>query len=128
MHVTWEPSHDGAASGPIPRAPSGPSHDGAASGPIPRAPSGPCGEAAVLGLEGERITLSSTVPRAPGGKLVGGLESGSRLEVKVASCRKQGVVFTIEGRLIDATRALRAEIAALLPPGSGGPGPLRSSS
>jgi hypothetical protein len=103
LHVTWERSHEGA-------------------------PPGPSGEAMVLGLDGERITLSSTIPRAPGGKLAGALESGSRLQVKVASCRKQGAVFTIEGRLLDATRALRAEIAALLPPGSGAPGPLRSSS
>ena len=68
----------------------------------------------MLGLDGERITLSSTIPRAPGGPLDGALESGSRLSIKVASCRKQGAAFTIEGRLVNATRALRAEIAALL--------------
>src|SRR5262249_8464612 len=37
-------SHDGAASGPIPQAPSASSHDGAASGPIPQAPSAPIPE------------------------------------------------------------------------------------
>jgi len=88
----------------------------------------PRGEATVLALEGERITLSSTIPRAPGAQLAGALASGSAIRVKVASCRRRGEVFTIEGRLIDATRALRAEIAALLPPGSGDPGTLPSSS
>ena len=94
MHVTWEPF---LRRGPL---------------------AGPLGEAAVLGLDGDRITLSSTIPRAPGAPLQGTLASGSALRVKVASCKRHGASFTIEGRLIDATRALRAEIAALLPPGA----------
>jgi len=78
------------------------------------------GQADVIGLDGDRITLSSTIPRAPGGPLAGALAGGAELKVKVASCRREGDAFTIEGRLIDATRALRAEIAALVPAESGG--------
>jgi PAS domain S-box-containing protein len=50
-----EPGHDGAASGPKPRAPAELGHDGAASGPKPRAP-------AELGHDG---AASGPKPRAP---------------------------------------------------------------
>lgn len=74
------------------------------------------GEATVLTLAGDRITLSSTIPSAPGSRLDGELAAGGALRVKVASCRKgQGpdACFTIEGRLIDTTREVRAAISAL---------------
>lgn len=78
------------------------------------------GEANVLALSGEKITISSSISRAPGGPLRGALASGSPIHIKVASCKRDGsdpsAWFTIEGRLIDATRAHRAEIAALLAP------------
>lgn len=75
------------------------------------------GGAEVLVLTGDRITLSSTVPSAPGSRLDGVLAAGGALRVKVASCRKgdgPDARFTIEGRLIDTTREVRAAIAALL--------------
>lgn len=74
------------------------------------------GEAAVLAVTGDRITLSSTLPSAPGSRLDGVLAGGGALRVKVASCRKsQGpdAYFTIEGRLIDTTREVRAALSAL---------------
>jgi hypothetical protein len=72
------------------------------------------GQADVEAVRADRITLSSTIPSAPGSRLLGLLASGSALKVKVASCRKQDRSFTIEGRLIDTTRAVRVEIEALL--------------
>ncbi len=74
------------------------------------------GQGRVLALSGDRITLRSTIPSAPGSRLEGALASGSAVRVKVASCKKHEEGFTIEGRLIDATRAVRAEIDALLEP------------
>jgi hypothetical protein len=74
------------------------------------------GGAFVLSLTGDRITLSSSIPSAPGSRLDGVLANGGALRVKVASCRKSedpAPSFTIEGRLIDTTREVRAAIAAL---------------
>lgn len=81
------------------------------------------GKARITTLEGEMVTLRSTKPGAPGSRPVGVLPSGAELRVKVHRCRRcdegDGMVFTIDGRLIDATRAHRAEIVELLAP----PGP-----
>lgn len=77
------------------------------------------GTAKVLSLAADRITLLSTLPSAPGSRLDGALASGGALRIKVASCRKHAEGFTIEGRLIDTTRAVRAEIDALLAPPPG---------
>jgi len=78
------------------------------------------GQARVEALEGDRITVWSTIPSAPGSRLDGALGSGGALRIKVASCRKHGEGFTIAGRLIDTTRAVRAELDALLAPPPGG--------
>jgi hypothetical protein len=77
------------------------------------------GTATVLSLAGDRITVLSTIPSAPGSRLDGALASGGALRIKVASCRKHAEGFTIEGRLIDTIRAVRVEIDAWLslPPG-----------
>jgi hypothetical protein len=74
------------------------------------------GGAFVLALTKDKITLSSTIPSAPGSRLDGVLSSGGALRVKVASCRRSdgsAPSFTIEGRLIDTTREVRAAISAL---------------
>jgi len=80
--------------------------------------SGPAGgEAEVTVLDGERITLRSTTPHAPGSRPEGALEGAGSVRVKVARCRRDEDRFVVEGRLIDATRALRAEIEARLQAG-----------
>jgi hypothetical protein len=74
------------------------------------------GGAFVLSIAGDRITLCSTIPSAPGSRLDGVLAAGGALRVKVASCRRRqspAPSFTIEGRLIDTSRDTRAAIAAL---------------
>jgi hypothetical protein len=77
------------------------------------------GEAEVTLLDGDRITLLSTVPHAPGARREGALASGAALRIKVARCRRQDDRFSIEGRLLDATRETRAEIQRLLDPRAG---------
>ncbi len=79
------------------------------------------GEADLIGLDGDRVQLRSSVSAAPGTPLEGALISGSgkRFRVKVARCRRDesAGVFIIEGRVMDATRDLRAELAGLVGPG-----------
>ena len=76
------------------------------------------GEADVVALEGERITLRSTVSSPPGSPLAGRLREGANagvpLRVKVHGCRREGDLFRIEGRVIDLSRELRAVLAGLL--------------
>lgn len=76
------------------------------------------GEATVTALDGDRITVLSTTPSAPGSRPEGALASGTAVRIKVARCRRQEDRFLIEGRLLDATRENRTEIQRLLdPPG-----------
>jgi hypothetical protein len=74
------------------------------------------GEARIVSIEGERVRLSSTTPAAPGTPLEGALDDGTRVKVKVARCRRDEAGFTIEGRLVDASREVRATLAALASP------------
>ena len=74
------------------------------------------GEGRVLKAEDDRVEVASTIPSAPGSRLFGSLASGTAVRVKVARCRRQAEVFVIEGRLLDATRDARTEIAALAAP------------
>lgn len=78
------------------------------------------GDGRVVSAEADRIELASTIPSAPGSRLEGSLASGTPIRVKVARCRRQAdaesgseSMFLIEGRLLDATRDARAEIADL---------------
>ena len=77
------------------------------------------GEAQVSSLDGDRITVLSTTPSAPGSRPEGALASGAAVRVKVARCRRTEDRFLIEGRLLDATRETRAEIQHLLDPPAG---------
>ncbi len=77
------------------------------------------GEADVRSLDGDRITLLSTTPSAPGSRPEGALASGAGVRVKVARCRRAEERFLIEGRLLDATRETRSEIQHLLDPPAG---------
>jgi hypothetical protein len=78
------------------------------------------GEADVTSLDGDRIALSSTTASAPGSRPEGELSAGGAVRVKVARCRREGDRFLIEGRLLDATRDVRAAIARLCAGPGGG--------
>jgi hypothetical protein len=72
------------------------------------------GEGIVVRAEKDLVELRSTIASAPGSRLLGALESGTAVRVKVARCRRmEEGGFTIEGRLLDATRGAMAELAAL---------------
>ena len=75
------------------------------------------GEADLSALDGERAQLRSTIPSAPGSRLEGSLADGKRLRLKVHGCKRLSddpPSFELSGRLLDATRELRATLAALL--------------
>ncbi|XXY47974.1 hypothetical protein WME91_49020 [Sorangium sp. So ce269] len=84
------------------------------------------GEAELVELDGDRVRLRSTASSAPGARVEGSLRStGTAIRVKVARCRLRGPqgpddptpaerIYEIEGRLIDATREVRAELARLI--------------
>lgn len=72
------------------------------------------GGADVATLDGERITVRSTIPSAPGSRIDGTLAGGGALRVKVARCRRQDDGFVIDGRLIDTTREVRVRIEQIV--------------
>jgi len=76
----------------------------------------PNGEADVVIFDGERITLRATFASAPGSPIAGTLGAGALVRVKVHRCKKQEDHFFIEGRLVDATRKLREDLARLVAP------------
>jgi hypothetical protein len=82
------------------------------------------GRALIVSVEGENAVVRSTKPSAPGSRPFGILASGSEIRLKVHRCYKNNLgdelVFTIEGRLLDATKTLRKELSSLL--GGGGRG------
>ena len=66
---------------------------------------------------GDHVALESAVAAAPGTPLVGTTADGTRVHVKVRTCRKIGDgprAYRIEGRLFNITRALRSALAAAL--------------
>ena len=71
------------------------------------------GEASVVAFDGDRISVLSTTPSAPGSRPDGALPSGTVLRIKVARCRRLGELFLVEGRLLDATRDTRGELQRL---------------
>jgi hypothetical protein len=77
------------------------------------------GAGRVVSLDGEAIVVRSEKPFAPGSRPEGKLTSGSPVRFKTHRCRRiasddDALTFTIEGRLLDATRELRAELAVLI--------------
>lgn len=74
------------------------------------------GEAAVIEARDDLVTVRSTIPSAPGSRIEGRLPSGSGIRIKVARCKAEEGRFRIEGKLLDATRAVRDETAALVVP------------
>jgi hypothetical protein len=67
------------------------------------------GTGALLTLAGERISVSSSIPSAPGSRPEATIE-GAAFRIKVARCRKQAEGFVIEGRLIDTIREVRLDL------------------
>ena len=74
------------------------------------------GEADVVAADDDRVTVRSTIPSAPGSRIEGALPSGGAIRIKVARCKADDGRFRIEGKMLDATRAARDEVAALVPP------------
>jgi hypothetical protein len=72
------------------------------------------GEARVATVAIDAIVLRSTVPSPPGSRIEGRLEGDPPATVRVkvhASKRQPEGDFLIEGRLLDATREVRARLA-----------------
>ena len=67
------------------------------------------GTGALVTLEGERITVSSSIPSAPGSRPEATID-GASFRIKVARCRKQEAGFLIDGRLIDTIRDVRLDL------------------
>ena len=67
------------------------------------------GTGALVTLDGERITVSSSIPSAPGSRPEATID-GASFRIKVARCRKQEDVFIIDGRLIDTVRDVRLDL------------------
>jgi hypothetical protein len=88
------------------------------------------GEAELAAIDGDRVRLRSSSPSAPGSRIEGSLlASGTAIRLKVARCRLQECggrtnsrddvtkadrFYELDGRLIDATREVRAELARLV--------------
>ncbi len=84
------------------------------------------GEAELVEIDGDRVRLRSTASSAPGARVEGSLRStGTAIRLKVARCRLRSPhepsdpapaerIYELEGRLIDATRDVRAELAQLV--------------
>jgi hypothetical protein len=67
------------------------------------------GTGALVTLEGERITVSSSIPSAPGSRPEATID-GASFRIKVARCRKHEAGFLIDGRLIDTVREVRLDL------------------
>jgi hypothetical protein len=72
------------------------------------------GEADLVAFDGDRISVRSSIPSAPGSRPDATMASGSGLRIKVHRCQKVDASFLIEGRLIDLRRSVRDELALLL--------------
>jgi NAD kinase len=67
------------------------------------------GTGALVTLAGELITVSSSIPSAPGSRPEATID-GASFRIKVARCRKQDAGFVIDGRLIDTVREVRLDL------------------
>lgn len=70
------------------------------------------GTAEILVVDGENVTLRSTIPSPPGSRLDASL-GDAKVKIKVhGSKREDDGAFTIKGRLVDATRETREKVTA----------------
>lgn len=77
------------------------------------------GTASFLTVQNDVVTLRSTIPSPPGSRLEGSFtaDTSTAVSVKVhGSKREPEGAFIIKGRLLDANRALRDRVAALVLP------------
>lgn len=76
------------------------------------------GHARILSLDDDAIVLSSSTPAPPGARLEATVEgAGTLVKIKShGSKREADGTFTLKGRLLDATRELRAALASLAEP------------
>ena len=74
------------------------------------------GSAELEAIDADRITLVAPFAAAPGSRLAGALSAGQPVRLKVLRCARRQGGFTLEGRLLDATRQLRLQLAATLEP------------
>lgn len=73
------------------------------------------GDALILEVQGEAITIRTSKPFAPGAPVSGMLDNAHTLRLKTHRCRKEeradGFVFTLDGRIVDLTKTLRAVLS-----------------
>jgi hypothetical protein len=73
------------------------------------------GDAVIVAIDGDRVTVDSSLSSPPGSLIDGTLlNGGDAIRIKVRGCKKREERFRIEGRILDASRDLRARLAALL--------------
>ena len=74
------------------------------------------GDANIVAIDGDRVTLDSSLSSPPGSLVEGTLvNDGGSIRITVRGCKKtEGERFRIEGRILDASRDLRTRLAALL--------------
>jgi hypothetical protein len=73
------------------------------------------GEARVVRIEADAVVLRSTVPSPPGSRIEGQIEGEppAPVRVKIHGSRRQPEGdFVLEGRLLDATRDVRARLSS----------------
>jgi hypothetical protein len=74
------------------------------------------GTAQVVSLATDAIVLLSSVPSPPGSRIEGRVEGEKPVTVRVkihGSKRRADGAFVLEGRVLDATREVRARLEAL---------------
>jgi hypothetical protein len=76
------------------------------------------GEAEITSLVDDAAVLRSTKPYAPGSRPLATLANGAAIRLKTHRSRREdgpdGKSFTIDGRVLDLTRELRAFLTAAL--------------
>jgi hypothetical protein len=71
------------------------------------------GTAEVISVDDDRVTLRSTTSAPPGARLEATLATGEAVKIKSHGTHKEeDGTFTLNGRLLDAPRALREKLAA----------------
>lgn len=80
------------------------------------------GSASLLSIAQDTVTLRSTIPSPPGARLDATLaaEPSVTLKIKIHGSKLQpDGSFTLKGRVLEATRALRERLATLVAPPPG---------
>ena len=73
------------------------------------------GEADLVALDGDRVTLSSTMSSPPGSYVDGALvNDGTAIRIKVRGCKKDGERYRIDGRILDLSKTLRLQLVGLV--------------